>query len=197
MKDYPLQISNVETVRCEKMKLLPAGTPTVGVVRKSGRRTGWGVITADCDSQGELVEMATFLANRKTIIEALSLACIVAQAANPQNALVREQLRAAYFMASGQYAGPAPPQHVELDHWRRRNGMVPKWGHLTEAEVRSQVQVMDESDKRAPDRDESFDSILSRYVERLRADSEKWDDAEHRMMGPLLEELEAGYVLET
>ena len=55
---------------------------------------------------------------------------------------------------------------------------------------------MDEHQKRAYNPQEPFELQLSRYVAQLRTDSSQWSPDEAKVMGRLLRELEAGYVLD-
>jgi hypothetical protein len=100
-------------------------------------------------------------------------------------------------LATGYYApGAGPAQPIAMDVWRRRNGMVPKFGHLSEAEIRSHVQIMDEMAHRAHDPDEPFEAQLRRYVAQLQGDAKGWDADEQALMAPILTDVEAGYVVD-
>lgn len=194
MIDDQLQLFNISIVKgnhCAKM--LPNGTPTIEVIRKSGRPRMFGVITIDCDGPDELENIACYLVARSGISRLLHemLAAVPADAI-----LLRRRIEAHIFALEGKYAGQGQAKPLAIDTWRRRNGLVPKFGHLTEAEIRSHVKIMDESQGRGYDKDEPFDDQLRRYVECLEADSAQWDETERTMMGSLLAELKAGYVLD-
>lgn len=199
MRYHQLQLFNVKTMTADSSLTVPKGTPTCSLVRKEGRSRGHGVLSVDCFDEDEIIDLACFLVARTTILPLLH-ACLgaVGQQIGESDAVVlREELRAAIFMAEGRYAeGRGPAQPIGIDTWRRRNGLPPKYGHLTEAEVREHVKAMDEHQKRAYDPQEPFESQLGRYVAQLRTDSSQWSPDEAKVMGRLLRELEAGYVLD-
>ena len=197
MKEPQLQLLNIKTVDKDYAKRFPAGTPTVDVVRVSGRPRLFGVITIDVESADDLENYACYLVARRRILAVLHAALDdIASPVPPSGVLVlRREIEAALFMAEGKYPGPAA-EVLPIDKWRRRNGLAPKYGHLTEAEVRMHVKAMDESQRRVYDPKEPFDSQVDRYVAQLREDRKNWDADEATMMGPLLEELAAGYILD-
>lgn len=196
MPYHQLQLLNIKTMTADSSLTVPKGTPTVAMVRKAARPRGHGVITVDVADEAELVDLACFLVARNQIVQTLNKAWVLTKAEPGWVNLLRN-IEAAIFMATGQYVpgcGPDPP--IAIDLWRRRNGMVPKYGHLTEAEIRMHVKAMDDHAKRAYDPKEPFESQLRRYVAQLQDDAKHFDAAEARTMGGLIRELDAGYVLD-
>ena len=197
MRYHQLQLFNVKTMTADSSLTVPKGTPTCSLVRKEGRSRGHGVLSVDCTGEDELIDLACFLVARNQIVKALTAAVHNIDTTLETYPLIKAEIEAAFFMATGFYApGAGQAQPIGIDTWRRRNGLPPKYGHLTEAEVREHVKAMDEHQKRAYDPQEPFESQLGRYVAQLRTDSSQWSPDEAKVMGRLLRELEAGYVLD-
>ena len=197
MRYHQLQLFNVKTMTADSSLTVPKGTPTCSLVRKEGRSRGHGVLSVDCTGEDELIDLACFLVARNQIVKALTAAVHNIDTTLETYPLIKAEIEAAFFMATGFYApGAGQAQPIGIDTWRRRNGLPPKYGHLTEAEVREHVKAMDEHQKRSYDPQEPFELQLSRYVAQLRTDSSQWSPDEAKVMGRLLRELEAGYVLD-
>ena len=197
MRYHQLQLFNVKTMTADSSLTVPKGTPTCSLVRKEGRSRGHGVLSVDCTGEDELIDLACFLVARNQIVKALTAAVHNIDTTLETYPLIKAEIEAAFFMATGFYApGAGQAQPIGIDTWRRRNGLPPKYGHLTEAEVREHVKAMDEHQKRSYDPQEPFESQLGRYVAQLRTDSSQWSPDEAKVMGRLLRELEAGYVLD-
>lgn len=197
MRYHQLQMFNVKTMTADSSLTVPKGTPTCSLVRKEGRSRGHGVLSVDCTGEDELIDLACFLVARNQIVKALTAAVHNIDTTLETYPLIKAEIEAAFFMATGFYApGAGQAQPIGIDTWRRRNGLPPRYGHLTEAEVREHVKAMDEHQKRAYNPQEPFELQLSRYVAQLRTDSSQWSPDEAKVMGRLLRELEAGYVLD-
>ena len=117
MRYHQLQMFNVKTMTADSSLTVPKGTPTCSLVRKEGRSRGHGVLSVDCTGEDELIDLACFLVARNQIVKALTAAVHNIDTTLETYPLIKAEIEAAFFMATGFYApgaGQAQPIGMTL-----------------------------------------------------------------------------------
>jgi len=161
-----------------------------------------GDIAYACKSVDDFKNACCFLAGREAICEALATAwrALGGGERNPAGRLVVLEIEAAYSQATGNRLGvPAPRDSEPMDDIRRGLGLAPKFGHLSEIEVKLLCRQMDEAAGRMYHEAESIKSQMARVAEKIRRDTETMamGCGPREALLALVKQLEVGYCVDT
>ena len=165
-----------------------------------------GEIYYACRSLEDFRDACCFLAARESICVALAEAWrrLEGVASTQEDRLACLEVETAYFQATGKLLDTtsrnkrASQEAEPLDAIRRGLGMGPKYGHLSEIEVKMFVRDMDRAAGREYNEAEPIESQAKRLAAKLQEDvaQTQLSNATRDHLNALAEQLEAGFVVD-